>query len=107
MSHSWFTPDIAAPAYDITHYHAHVVTVNGGKKEHRRRLGLTVKFRQSKHLSEVHYIPSDNAGMRVTDEPNAGKPVTDFKDYFKNIEYANSLANQSPLGVYGCCDLFL
>ena len=83
---------MAAPAYDITHYRSSMRTVDGGCKETRRSRHLTVKFRQSKYLKEVRYIPRDNVGKRVDDYPNEGKSITDFRDYFKSIEYSNACA---------------
>ena len=53
---------------------------------------LKVKFRNSKYLKEVWEIPYDNRGKRVSEEPNEGKLITDFKEHFCKIEYANACA---------------
>ena len=63
-----------------------------GSNRNTRQEELKVKFRNSKYLKEVWEIPYDNRGKRVSDEPNEGQPVTDFKDYFKSIEYSNACA---------------
>ena len=47
MSHAWFTPELAAPAYDITHFQTIQSVVNGSQGKKRRKGAGTKQKRKA------------------------------------------------------------